>query len=244
MKSDKKMENEKKTLNIWFLRCVQLSTCRNSAFHMNRLTSVILSHGTSYSLSSGRQHFTQSPCLLSVWYLFTALCHFHIIDYLARYYQLLDIQSFVSYGCYLYLEASSVQFSPSVVSDSATQRAATRQAFLSITSSWGSLKLMPIESVVPSNRVILCCPFLLPTIFPSIRVFSNKLVLRIRWANIGTSASVLPVNIQDRSPLGLTGLIFLEAKLHLNWINDTGKRVLDMRMKTFFSSPIPIYIYI
>ena len=54
------------------------------------------------------------------------------------------------------------------------------------------------ELVMPSNHLILCCPLLLlPSIFPSIRVFSNELALCIRWPVIGTSASVLPMNIQD-----------------------------------------------
>ena len=59
---------------------------------------------------------------------------------------------------------------------------AARQPSLSITNSWSLLKLMSIESVMPSNHLILCCPLLLPpSIFPSIRVFSNESVLRIRW---------------------------------------------------------------
>ena len=58
---------------------------------------------------------------------------------------------------------------------------ATCQAFLSITNSWSLLKLMCIESVMPSSHLILCCPLLPPSIFPSIRVFSNESVLRIRW---------------------------------------------------------------
>ena len=75
------------------------------------------------------------------------------------------------------------QFSHSVVSDSfATQWTATRQASLSITNSWSLLKLMSIELVMPSNHRILCCPLLfLPSIFSSIRVFSNESVLHIRW---------------------------------------------------------------
>ena len=56
-----------------------------------------------------------------------------------------------------------------------------RQASLSITNSRSLLKLMSIELVMPSNHLILCCPLLLPSIFPSIRVFSNESVLRIRW---------------------------------------------------------------
>ena len=59
---------------------------------------------------------------------------------------------------------------------------AARQASLSITNSWSLLKLMSIELVMPSNHLILCCPLLLlPSIFPSIRVFSNESVLHIRW---------------------------------------------------------------
>ena len=56
------------------------------------------------------------------------------------------------------------------------------QASLSITNSWSLLKLMSIESVIPSKHLILCCPLLLlPSVFPSIRVFSNESVLPIRW---------------------------------------------------------------
>ena len=59
---------------------------------------------------------------------------------------------------------------------------AARQASLSITNSWSLFKLMSIESVMPSNHLILCCLLLLPSsIFPSIRVFSNESVLQIRW---------------------------------------------------------------
>ena len=75
----------------------------------------------------------------------------------------------------------SVQFSCSVVSDSATLWAAARQASLSITNSWSLLKLMSIASVTPSNHLILCHLLLLPSIFPSIRVFSSELVLCIKW---------------------------------------------------------------
>ena len=81
---------------------------------------------------------------------------------------------------------------------------------LSITISWCLLKLMSIiKSVISFNYLILCHPCL-PSIFPSIRVFSNELALCIRWPSIGASASVsvLPINIQGWFPLGLTGLIF------------------------------------
>ena len=59
---------------------------------------------------------------------------------------------------------------------------AAHQGSLSITNSWSPPKLMSIESVMPSNHLILCCPLLLlPSIFPSIKVFSNESALRIRW---------------------------------------------------------------
>ena len=72
-----------------------------------------------------------------------------------------------------------------------------------------------IESVMPSNHLILCCPLLLlPSIFPNIRVISNESVLGNRWPNIGASASasVLPMNIQDWFPLEWTGWISLQSK--------------------------------
>ena len=81
---------------------------------------------------------------------------------------------------------SSVQFS-SVQSLSCgwlfvTPWIAVCQASLSITNSWSSLRLMPIEAVMPSNHLILCHPlFLLPSIFPSIKVFPNEPAFRIRW---------------------------------------------------------------
>ena len=80
------------------------------------------------------------------------------------------------------IQFSSVQFSRSVVSDSATPWIAARQASLSITNSRSSLKLMSIESVMPSSHLILCRPLLLlPPIPPNIRVFSNKSILHMRW---------------------------------------------------------------
>ena len=76
----------------------------------------------------------------------------------------------------------SIQFSHSVASDSVTPWTAARQASLSITNSQSLHKLMSIESVMPSNHLILCHPLLLlPLIIPSIRVFSNESALRIRW---------------------------------------------------------------
>ena len=77
---------------------------------------------------------------------------------------------------------SSVQFSNLVLSDSLQPPWTTaRQASLSITNSQSPPKLMSIELVMPSNHLILCHPLLLPSIFPSIRVFSNESALCIRW---------------------------------------------------------------
>ena len=95
----------------------------------------------------------------------------------------------------------------------ATPWNAACQAFLAFRISQSLLKHMSIELMMPSNHFILCCPFLLlPSMFPSIRVFSNELVLCIRWPNIGASASVLPMNIQGLFALGLTSLISLLSK--------------------------------
>ena len=78
----------------------------------------------------------------------------------------------------------------------ATPWTTAHQASLSITNSWSLLKLMSIESVMPSSYLILCCPFLLlPSIFPSIRVFSNESALHIRWPKYWSfSFSISPSN--------------------------------------------------
>ena len=92
---------------------------------------------------------------------------------------------------------------------------AAHQASLSITNSRTVLKLMSIEFVMPSNHLILYCPLLFPpSIFPRIRVFSTESVLHIRWPKYWSSASVLilPMNIQDWFPFGLTGWISLQSR--------------------------------
>ena len=87
---------------------------------------------------------------------------------------------------------------------------AAHQASLSITNSQSLLKLLPIESVMPSNHLILCHPLLLlPSIFPSIRVFPNESALRIRWPNYGSfSFSIGPSN-------EYSGLI----SFRMNWLD-------------------------
>ena len=82
---------------------------------------------------------------------------------------------------HVFVQVLSVQ-SLSRVRLFATLWTAARQASLSITNSWNSLRLMSIELVMPYNHLNLCCPLLLlPSIFPSIRVFSNESALHIRW---------------------------------------------------------------
>ena len=79
------------------------------------------------------------------------------------------------------VDAFSSVYSLSHVWFFVTPWTATHQASLSITNSRSSLRLMSIESAMPSSHLILCRPLLLPSILPSIRVFSNELALRIRW---------------------------------------------------------------
>ena len=86
------------------------------------------------------------------------------------------------------------QLSRSVGSDSLRPaKTAARQASLSVTNSWSLLKLMPIESVMPSSHLTLCRPLLLPpSIFPSIRVFSNESALYIIWSLIQPRETLPP----------------------------------------------------
>ena len=105
----------------------------------------------------------------------------------------------------------------------ATPWTAACQASLSITSSWSLLKLMPIESMMPSNHLILCDPLLLlPSILPSIRVFFNESVLRIRWPKYWSfSFSISPSN-------EYSGLISLRMDwLHLLAVQGTLKSLLQ-----------------
>ena len=97
----------------------------------------------------------------------------------------------------------------------ATPRPAARQASLSFTISQNLLKFMSIESVMPSYHLILChLLLLLPSVFPSIRVFSNELAVLIRWPNYWSfSFNIGPSNVYSGLiSLGLTGLISLLSK--------------------------------
>ena len=112
------------------------------------------------------------------------------------------------------------------------------QASLSITNSWSLLKLMSIESVMPSNHLILCCPLLLPpSIFPSIRIFSNESVLFIRWPKYWSfSFSISPSN-------EYSGLIsFRMDWLHLLAVQGTLKSLLQHHSSKhqFFSAQLSL----
>ena len=100
-----------------------------------------------------------------------------------------------------------VQFSHSVVSNALqTPWTGAHQTSLIITNSWSLLKLTSLELVMPSNHLNLCCPLpRLPSIFPSIRVFSNETVLRIRWPKYWSfSFSISPPNEYSGLISGLT----------------------------------------
>ena len=95
----------------------------------------------------------------------------------------------------------------------ATPWTAAHQASLSFTLSWSLLKLMSVESVMPSSHLIFCCPLLLlPPSFPALRSFPMSWLFTPGGQSIVALASVLPVNIQGWLPLGLTGLITLLSK--------------------------------
>ena len=124
------------------------------------------------------------------------------------------------------------------MSNSATPWTAAHQASLSITNSRSLLKLMSIESVMPSNHLILCCPLLLASIFPSIRVFSSESVLHIRWPKYWSfSFSVSPSNEQS-------GLI----SFRMNWLDlpavqGTLKSLLQHHSSKNINSSVLSFLY-
>ena len=150
---------------------------------------------------------------------------------------------------------SSVPLLLSLVRLFTTPWTAACQASLSITNSRSLLKLMSIESVIPSNHLILCHPLLLlPSIFPSIRVFSNESVLHIRWPKYWSfSFHISPSNTQDWSPLGWTGCIsFRMDWLHLLAVQETLKSLLQhhsskasmLRHSAFFTVQLSIHTWL
>ena len=135
------------------------------------------------------------------------------------------------------LRRGSVQFSRSVVSDSVTPRTAAYQASLSITNSRNPPKPMSIKSVMPSSHLILCHPLhLLPSIFPSIRVFSNESPLQIRWPKYWSfSLNISPSN-------ELPGLIsFRMDWLDLLTVQGTSKSLLP-QFKSINSSVLSLLL--
>ena len=113
----------------------------------------------------------------------------------------------------MFFNVSISQFSRSGVSDSVIPWTATFQASMSITNSQSLLKLKSIESVMPSNHFILCCPFsscIQP--FPASGSFPMSQFFSSGGQGIGASTSVLPMNIQDWFPLGWTGWISLPVQ--------------------------------
>ena len=131
--------------------------------------------------------------------------------------------------CYKYC-ISSVQLL-SCVQLFVTPRTVAHQASLSITNTQSLLKLMSIEPVMPSNHLILCCLLLLlPSIFPSIRVFSNESVLRIRWPKYWSfSFSISPSN-------EYSGLIFFR----LDWLDLLAVQGTPKNLLQHHSSKAPI----
>ena len=131
------------------------------------------------------------------------------------------------------IQFSSVQ-SLSRVRLFATPLITALQASLSISNSWSLLRLMSIESVMPSNHLILCCPLLLlPSIFPSIRVFSNESVLHIRWPKYWSfNSSISPSN-------EYSGLISLKMDwLYVLAVQGTLKSLLQHHSS---KASIPLY---
>jgi len=142
----------------------------------------------------------------------------------------------------------------------ATPWTAAHQASLFITNSWSLFKLMSIESVMPSNHLILCCPLLLsPSIFPSIRVFSSESVFYIRWPKHWSfSFSISPSNEYLRlicsridwfdilavpgtlkSLLQVLGYSFLNKYFKLSWLMLSGR----MNCSMHFASLPPALLF-
>ena len=139
---------------------------------------------------------------------------------------------------YIVIKYQSVQFSRSVMSDSATPWTAACQASLSFTISRNLLKFMSIESVMPSNVHILCQPLLLPSIFPRSGSFQMSQFFTSGGQSIGVSASasVLPMNIQDGFPLGWTGCV----SLHSNGLSRVFSNA-TVQKHQFFSPQLSLY---
>ena len=117
--------------------------------------------------------------------------------------------------------------------------------FLSITNSWSLLKLMSIEFVVPSNHLILCHPLLLlPSIFPSIRIFSNESVLHIRWPKYWSfSFSISPSNeYSGLISFRMDWLISSQSKRLSRVFSTTAVQSINSLVLSFLYSPAHIHM--
>ena len=119
-------------------------------------------------------------------------------------------------------------FRGTVMSNSVTPWTVAHQASLSFTIPWSLLKLMSIESVMPSNHLILCCPLLLlPSVIPSIRVFSSESALHIRWSKYWSfSFSISPSSEYSRlisSKIDWFDLFDLQGTLNILLQNHNSK---------------------
>ena len=155
------------------------------------------------------------------------------------FYVRLDTRTFILlYGLNIIIYQISSVHSLSRVWLFATPWTVAHQASLSITNSRSLLKLMFTESVMPSNHLILCRPFLLlPSIFPSIRIFSNESVLCIRWPNYWSFSFSISLSneYQDWFSLGRTGWISLQSKgLSRVFPNTT------VQKQQFFGAPLSL----
>ena len=124
---------------------------------------------------------------------------------------------------------------------------AAGQDSLSINKFWSLLKLMSIKSVIPSNHLIICHSLLLLlSIFPSIRVFPSESALQSGGQSIevSASASVLPMNIQDWFPLGLTVLISLQSKELSRVFSNTTVQKHQFFSTQLSSRSYKLYLYI
>ena len=137
----------------------------------------------------------------------------------------------------IHIMENSVQFSHSVVWLCATPWSVARQASLSITNSQSLPRLMSIESVMPSNHLILCQPLLLPpSIFLSIRVFSNESALCIRWPKYWSfSFNISPFNEHSRLIyFRMDWLDLLAAKGLKSLLQNHSSRAMILRCSAFF----------
>ena len=132
-----------------------------------------------------------------------------------------------------------IQFSHSVMSDSVTLWNAAHQASLFIMNSWSLLKLMSNKLVMPSSYLILCRPLpFLPSIFPSIRVFSNESFLHIRWSKCWSFSFVSPSSEHPGLiSFRMDWLISLQSKGLSGVFSNTTLQKLNSSVLSFLYSP-------